>query len=146
MEVAYLSALLAVAGSIVGDLTSGIATQLSQRAQVRAGRREHELSRPGQLHISSSRRPSLWRRPGKDPGIPVIVGVSIMRVVSSSRTSPVPTKIMHATTQTHFEPNITEPSITARELHHRVKAGNGINPLKEFSEVPRAELRSLAPR
>jgi hypothetical protein len=37
MDIAYLSALSAVAGSVVGGLTSGIATWLSQRAQVKAG-------------------------------------------------------------------------------------------------------------
>jgi hypothetical protein len=64
--------------------------------------------------------------------------VSIMRVVSSLRTLACADKIMHAATQTYFEPNLT-----AWELHQRVKAGGGIDPLKEFREAARAELRSL---
>ena len=45
MDVAYLSALAALAGSVVGGLTSGITTWMTQRAQVRAGQRAHETSR-----------------------------------------------------------------------------------------------------
>jgi hypothetical protein len=45
MDVAYLSALSALAGSIVGGLTSGVGGWLNQRAQARAGRLEHEILR-----------------------------------------------------------------------------------------------------
>jgi hypothetical protein len=45
MDVAYISALAALAGSVVGSLTSGITTWLNQRAQARAGLRAHEASR-----------------------------------------------------------------------------------------------------
>jgi hypothetical protein len=47
---------------------------------------------------------------------------------------------MHKTAQTYFEPNIT-----AQDLHRQVKEGNGIDPLKEFSEAARAELHTLTP-
>ena len=50
MDVAYVSALSALGGSIVGGVISGATTWLSQRAQVRAGRLEHELSRREQLY------------------------------------------------------------------------------------------------
>jgi hypothetical protein len=49
MDVAYVSALSALAGSVVGGLTSGFTTWLSQRAQARAGRLAHEMSRREEL-------------------------------------------------------------------------------------------------
>ena len=66
--------------------------------------------------------------------------ISIMRVVSSPQTLASAEKIMHETTQAYFEPNKT-----VLELYDRVKQGNGIDPLKEFSEAARAELRALKP-
>ena len=79
-----------------------------------------------------------------EPEIPVIVDlyamISIMRDVSSPRTLTCAERVMHGTAQTYFEPNIT-----ARELHQQVKEGKGIDPLKEFSETARAELRTLHP-
>lgn len=55
MEVAYISAVSALAGSVVGGITSGFTTWLSQRTQVRAARLKHELSRREQsTRISSS--------------------------------------------------------------------------------------------
>jgi hypothetical protein len=50
MDVAYLSALAALGGSVVGGLTSGFATLLSQRAQARAGQLAREMSRRDDLY------------------------------------------------------------------------------------------------
>jgi hypothetical protein len=147
MDVAYVSALSALGGSIVGGLISSTTTWLSQRTQVRAARLEHELSRREQLYkdfILSASKAYGDAMVGNDPQIPVIVDlyamISIMRIVSSRRTLACAESIMHKTAQTYFE-----PSITARDLHQLVKAGKEIDPLKEFSEAARAELRSLTP-
>src|SRR6266699_3404177 len=48
-NVAYLSALSAIAGSVLGGLTSSITTWLSQRAQARAGQIAREMSRRDEL-------------------------------------------------------------------------------------------------
>ena len=140
MDVAYVSALSALGGSIVGGLISSTTTWLSQRAQVRAGRLEHELSRREQLYkdfiISASKAygDAMVRN---EPEISVIVDlyamVSIMRIVSAPRTLACAESVMHDTAQTYFEPNIT-----ALELHQQVKEGKEIDPLKEFSEAARA--------
>ena len=50
MDIAYISALAALAGSVVGGLTAGITTWLSQRAQARAGHLAHEMSRRDDLY------------------------------------------------------------------------------------------------
>ena len=148
MDVAYVSALSALGGSIVGGLISSAATWLSQRAQVRAARLEHELSRREQLYkdfIIAASKAYGNALVHDEPEIPVIVDlyamISIMRVVSSPRTLACAEKLMHETAQTYFKPNIT-----AQELHRQVKEGKEIDPLKEFSEAARAELRTLTPR
>ena len=148
MDVAYVSALSALGGSIVGGLISSATTWLSQRAQVRAGRLEHELSRREQLYkdfIISASKAYGNAMVRNDPEIPVIVDlyamISIMRVVSTPRTLACAERIMHKTAQTYFEPNIT-----AQELRRQVNEGMGIDPLKEFSEAARSELHTLTPR
>jgi len=50
MDVAFISALAALAGSVVGGLTSGITTWLSQRAQAKAGQLAHDMSRREELY------------------------------------------------------------------------------------------------
>ena len=97
MDVAYISALSALAGSVVGGLTSGITTWLSQRAQVRAVRLEHELSRREMLYkdfIISASKAYGDAMVSNDPQIPVIVDlyamISIMRVMSLPQNSPAP--------------------------------------------------------
>jgi len=46
---------------------------------------------------------------------------------------------MTTTIDTYFQPNMT-----IRELHEMVKTGPGFDPLKEFSEAARDELRKFA--
>jgi hypothetical protein len=49
MDVAYVSGLSALAGSVIGGLTSGVTTWLNQRSLARAGQLAHELSRRQEL-------------------------------------------------------------------------------------------------
>jgi hypothetical protein len=148
MEVGYVSALSALAGSFVGGLTSGVATWLSQRAQVRAGRLEHELSRRGQLYkefIVAASKAYGDAMVSNEPQVPAMVDlyamISVMRVVSAPQTLATAEKVMDETIQAYFEPNRT-----VRELHDSVLKGKGIDPLKDFSEAARAELQRFTPR
>jgi hypothetical protein len=50
MDIAYISALSALAGSVVGGLTSGITTWLGLRAQTRAGQFAHNKSQREDLY------------------------------------------------------------------------------------------------
>jgi hypothetical protein len=45
MDAAYMSAVSALAGSVIGGLTTGFTTLLNQRSQARAGMVAHELAR-----------------------------------------------------------------------------------------------------
>ncbi|MBV8650014.1 MAG: hypothetical protein JO255_01025, partial [Alphaproteobacteria bacterium] len=49
MDVGFLSALSALAGSVVGGLTTGITTWMALRAQLRAGHYAHEMARLEEL-------------------------------------------------------------------------------------------------
>ena len=63
--------------------------------------------------------------------------ISRMRVLSFPRTVECAEKIVNATLDTYFAPNKT-----IRELHELMKSGAAIDPLKDFSEAARQELRA----
>src|SRR6266478_5411293 len=90
MDVAYLSALSAIAGSVVGGLTAGITTWLSQRAQARAGQLAREMSRRDDLYkdfIVAASKAYGDALLSNEPQIPELVAlaalISRMRVLSS---------------------------------------------------------------
>jgi len=148
MDVAYVSALAALAGSVVGGLTSGITTWLSLRAQARIGQLAHELSRREDLFkdfIVAASKAYGDALMSNEPQVPELVALSAlisrMRVLSSPRTVASAEKIMEATISSYFAPNKT-----FRELHDLMKSGAGIDPLKDFSEAAREELRAFTPQ
>jgi hypothetical protein len=147
MDIAYLSALAALAGSVVGGLTSGITTWLSLRAQARSGQLAHELSRREELFkdfIVAASNAYGDAVVSNEPQIQELVSlyamISRMRVMSLPRTVASADQIMRATIDTYFAPNKT-----IRELHDLMKNGSGIDPLKDFSEAAREELRAFTP-
>ena len=146
MEIAYISALSALAGSVVGGLTSGITTWLSLRAQARAGRLALDLSHRQDLFrdfiVAASKAYGdalVSSEPPLQELVDVYAMISRMRVLCSPQIVERADTIMASTVDTFFAPNKT-----VRELHELVKSGKGIDPLKEFSEAAREELRSLA--
>jgi hypothetical protein len=66
--------------------------------------------------------------------------ISRMRVLSFPRTVACAEKILEETINAYFAPNKT-----IRELHELMRSGEGIDPLKEFSEAARDELRTFTP-
>jgi hypothetical protein len=147
MDMAYISALSALAGSGVGGLTSGLTTWLSQRAQARAGQLAHEMSRRDDLYkdfIVAASKAYGDALMSNEPQVPELVALSAlisrMRVLSSPRTVASAEKIMDATLIAYFAPNKT-----IRELHELMKSGAGIDPLKDFSEAAREELGAFTP-
>ena len=144
MDVAYLSALSAIAGSLVGGLTSGFTTWLSQRSQARAGQLAREMSRRDDLYkdfIDAASKAYGHALVSNEPQVQELVAlyamVSRMRVMSLPRTVACAEKVMRVTTDTYFAPNKT-----IHELHDELtKSEAGIDPLKDFSEAARDELR-----
>src|SRR5882672_355362 len=112
MDVAYISALAALSGSVVGGLTSGITTWLSQRSQARAGQFAREMSRRDDLYkdfIVAASKAYGDALLSSEPQIPELVALSAlisrMRVLSSPRTVESAEKIMEATISAYFAPN-----------------------------------------
>jgi len=142
MDVAYISALSALAGSAVGGFTSTATTWLTQRAQTRAGQLAHEITRREDLYrdfIMAASKTYGDALVNSEPSLPELIGlyalISRMRVLSEPRTVACADKIMLAIIDTYFSPNHS-----VRELRDMIKAGAGIDPLKDFSEAAREEV------
>lgn len=142
LDVAYISAVAALAGSAVGGLTSTATTWLAQRAQTRAGQLVHELTRREDLYrdfIVEASKAYGDALVSNEPRLPELVSlygmISRMRIVSSARTIECADRIMLTIIDTYFAPNQT-----VRELRDLIKAGAGIDPLREFSEAARQEV------
>ena len=142
MDVAYISAVAALAGSAVGGLTSTVTTWLAQRAQTRTGQLVHELTRREDLYrdfmveASKAYGNALVSNEPQLPELVALYGmISRMRVLSAPRTVACADRIMLTIIDTYFSPNHT-----VRELGDLIKAGAGIDPLREFSEAARQEV------
>jgi len=146
MDVAYISALSALAGSVVGGFTSTVTTWLTQRAQARAGQMAHEIGRRQDLYrdfIAAASKTYGDALVSSEPQLPELVGlyalISRMRVLSEPHTVGCADKVMLTIIDTYFSPNQS-----VRELRDLIKTGAaGIDPLKEFAEAAREEVRVL---
>lgn len=145
MDSAYLSALSALAGSMVGGLTSGVTSWLNERTRARAGKLAHDLSRREDLFkdfiVAASKaygEALMSNEPQIQELIALYAMISGMRVGCSPRTIECAEKVMRATTDAYVAPNKTIP-----QLHEMLKSGAEIDPLKDFAEAARHELSSL---
>jgi hypothetical protein len=143
MDVAYISALAALSGSVVGGLTSGFTTWLSQRAQARAGQLAHDKSQREDLYkdfiVAASRAYGdavLSNEPQMQELLALYAMISRMRVLSFPRTVERAEMVMRATVDTYFAPNKT-----IREMHDLMRSEVALDPLKDFSEAAREDLR-----
>ena len=148
MDVVYISALSALAGSIIGGLTSGLTTWMNQRAQVRAARLAYDLSRQEDLFrdfIVAASKAYSEATQNNEPQIQDFVAlyamISRMRVWCAPRTVACAEKVIEATTNAYFAPNRT-----IADVHALIRSGKGIDPLKEFSEAAREELQQFSYR
>lgn len=143
MDPAIVSTLSALAGSVIGSLTSTGVTWLNQRGQTRSAQEAQAFARRDDLYrdfiLASSKAygDALMKT---EPQIPELVAlysmISRMRVLSRPRTIATADKVMLAIIDTYFSPNRS-----VRELRDLIKAGgSGIDPLKDFSEAAREEV------
>jgi hypothetical protein len=149
MDAALISATSALAGSVIGGLTTGFTTLLSQRSQARAGQIAHGLARredPIRDFIVAASKTYGDAIGTSEPKMPELVDlyamVSRMRVLAMPRSVECAENVMRAIVDTYFAPNRTMADI--REV---VKGGGAvIDPLKDFAEAAREELRPFAVR
>jgi hypothetical protein len=141
MDIAYISALAALAGSVVGGLTSGVTTWLNQRFQARAGLMAHDLSRRQELYkdfiIAASKAYTdalVSSEPKIEELIPLYAMISRMRIVSSSDIVACAERVILETTGAYFDPNRTVP-----ELRELIRSRTFVDPLKNFAEAVREE-------
>lgn len=144
MDVAYVSALAALAGSVVGGLTTGLSTWLTQRGQTRAALLAHDLTRRQDLYrdfiVAASKAYGgavVSNEPKVEELVALYAMISRMRVMAQSRTIACADEVMRVTIDTYFTPNKT-----VRELNELIKTGTALDPLKAFSEAAREELRA----
>ncbi len=146
MDVAYLSAVSALAGSLIGGLTTGASTWLSQRTQAKASQIAHEVARREDLirdFIIAASKTYGDALVNSEPQMQELVGlyalVSRMRVLAMPESVAAADRLLRATIDTYFAPNHT-----VADLHEAIKSGAGVDPLREFSEAARKELGALA--
>jgi hypothetical protein len=146
MDAAYISAVSALAGSVIGGLTTGFTTILTQRSQARAGQIAHELGRREDLvrdFIIAASKTYGDAIVNSDPKMPEIVDlysmVSRMRVLNMPKSVVHADEVMRSILDTYFAPNRTVADI--RDI---VKNGGGVDPLKNFAESAREELHAFA--
>jgi hypothetical protein len=143
MNVAFLSAFSALAGSIVGGLTSGMTNWLTLRSQERGGQFAREMSRRDDLYkdfiVAASKvygDALISNEPHLQELVILYAMISRMRLLSSPQTVARAEKVVGATIDTYFAPNKT-----IRELHELIQSGTDIDPLRDFSEAAREELQ-----
>jgi len=144
MDIAYLSAASALAGSIVGGLTASLTTWITQRTQARSAYLAREMARRDDLYkdfiVAASKAYGdavVSSELQIQDLIALYAMVSRMRVQSSEATIVCAERVMMVTIQTIMSPNI---SIAARYELLKTGTGSEIDPLKEFSEAARAEM------
>jgi len=132
MEITYISALAVLTGSVIGGLTSTGTTWLTQRAHARSGLLANEIARREALYrdfITAASKAYGDALVSSEP-----TGARAW-VVSAPRTVASADKIILTLIDTYFS-----PSRSVRELRDLIKVGEGIDPLKEFSEAAREEV------
>jgi hypothetical protein len=148
MDTAYISAVAALAGSIIGGLTSLATSWLTQRTQARAGeltrsrRRRERLYRTfieeaSRLYIDALGHDESQAFEQTAGLVKIYAVVSRMRVLSSLRVIEAAENILRKIVDTYAAPNKTFPEL--REMLHQ----NAVDPLREFSEACRAEFEEL---
>ena len=142
MDPAYLSAFAALAGSMIGGLTSLIASWLTQYVQFRAQQRVSDLSRREDLYKNFIEEASrLYADAFAHDKAEVVNLVSLyalvsrMRVRSSPRIVENADRVVRVIIETYLAPNKTFRDVK------EILDNDAMDPLREFSHACREELR-----
>jgi hypothetical protein len=148
MDTGYISAVAALAGSIIGGLTSLVTSWVTQRTQARAGeltrnRRRREklygqfIDEASRLYINALGRDEAQAAEQAAELVKIYSVVSQMRFQSSRRVIQAADNIVRKIVDTYAAPKKTFPEL--REMLHQ----DAIDPLREFSEACRDEFEAL---
>jgi hypothetical protein len=135
----YLSALAALAGSVIGGLTSIASAWFTQHSQDRASRLSQDKVRRQIDEASKLCADALVHdRAEVSALVSVYALINGMRVLSRSDVVESAEVVVRTIVETYFAPNKTFPEL--RDLIN----SHAINPLRVFSEIcRRAELQAL---
>jgi hypothetical protein len=144
VDVSIISALAALTGAAVGGLTSGIATWLNHRSQVRAEWVLHEKSRRQILYrdfIEEAAKCYIDALQHDQPDIPGLVGLyaklSGMRALSSSTVVQCADDVTRKILDTYLEPD--KSFVQLREM----AIDGSIDLLQDFSAACRDEFEEM---
>ncbi|HYY30834.1 MAG TPA: hypothetical protein VE860_23050 [Chthoniobacterales bacterium] len=144
MNAAYVSAVAALAGSLIGGLTTFAAAWVTQRRQANVQWLLQEKTRRQELYqqfIEEASKLYVDALIHEETSIPPLVSlyalINKMRIVSDPGIAERADKVVRMTFDTYVLPNKTMP-----ELRAMVNSG-ALDPLREFSEACREELRAL---
>jgi hypothetical protein len=145
MDAAILSAISALAGSVIGGLTTGFTTWLSQRSQARAGQIAHDLARREDLirdFIVAASKSYGDAIVNNEPKMPELIDlyamISRMRVLAMPASVACADIVMRSMLETYSAPNRT-----VADLRELVKDGGQVDPLRDFAEAAREELHAF---
>src|SRR5258706_11506158 len=134
MDPAILSATFALAGSLIGGISTLAASWITQRGQLRAQALIHESAKRETLYAefiseASKRRADAWSHHAESPEViaGLYSGVALMRLSSSGEV------VRHA----------EQVNRTFDELRQNIESAVGRDPLRDFSEACRVELDTL---
>jgi hypothetical protein len=145
MDPAILSAVSALTGSLIGGVSTLTASWLSQRGQFRAQALVHEAVKRETLYAefiieASKRLTEAWSRQAESPE--VVAGLysalARMRLTSSSEIIRVAEQVARFVIEAYAEGNKTFD-----ELRELVQKEAEFDPLRDFAEACRTELRAL---
>lgn len=144
MEPAYFSAFAALAGSMIGGLTTLSASWLTQHVQFRSQRLVQDLNRREELYRNFIEEASRWYADAFEHDQPEISNlvnlyalVSRMRVISSPAIIESADRVVRVILETYLAPNRTFRDV------REILDNDAMNPLREFSGACREELRRL---
>ena len=144
MDAAYFSAFAALAGSVIGGLTSLGTSWLTQHAQLGAQRFARNLERRETLYkdfINEASRLYVdafeHDRPELSNMVKLFAIISQMRVVSSPAIVEGADRVARLIVETYVAPNKTFGDLESTLDSHM------IDPLRRFSEACREELRQI---
>ena len=147
MNSAYLPALAALAGSVIGGLTSFASAWLTQDRQREAARQLQDKSRRQKLYkqfideASKLHADALAHDKAEVADlVSVYALIGRMRVLSSSAVVEKAEEVVRMIVETYFAPNRTFP-----ELRELIKS-HMMDPLRAFSEACREEIGDLRHR
>jgi hypothetical protein len=145
MDPAILSAVSALTGSLIGGVSSLTASWLTQRGQFRTQTLVHEAVKREALYAefiieASKRLTEAWSRQAETPE--VVAGLysatERMRLTSSSEVIRVADEVVRQVIEAYAEANKTFD-----ELRELVRKEHELDPLRDFAEACRTELRAL---